>query len=55
MGVHGFKYNNVSFFAKKIGNINTSMFAAPKLALVPACCYYCDVTWSYHNVCFKFH
>ena len=33
MGVHDFKYNNVSFFAKKIGNINTSMSAAPKLAL----------------------
>ena len=26
------------------------MFAAPKLALVPASRYYCDVTWSYHNV-----
>ena len=50
MGVHDFKYNNVPFFAKKSGNINTSMFAAPKLALVPASRYYCDVTWSYHNV-----
>ena len=55
IGVLDFKYNNVQFFAKKIGNINTSMFAAPKLALVPACRYYCDVTWSYHNVCAKFH
>ena len=43
------------FFAKKIGNINTSMFAAPKLGIVPASRYYCDVTWSYHNVCSKFH
>ena len=55
MGVLDFIYNNVPFFAKKIGNINTSMFAAPKLALVPASRYYCDVTWSYHNVCSKFH
>ena len=39
----------------KTGNINTSMFAAPKLALVPASRYYCDVTWSYDNVCAKFH
>ena len=45
MGVHDFKYNNVPFFARKTGNINTSMFAAKKkLALVPARCYYCDVT-----------
>ena len=29
------------------------MFAAPKLALVQANRYYCDVTWSYHNVCAK--
>ena len=43
------------FWLKKIGNINTSMFASPKLALVPAGRYNCDVTWSYHNVCAKFH
>ena len=55
MGTHDFKYNNMPFFAKKIGNINTSIFAAPKLALVPASHYYCDVTWSYHNACAKFH
>ena len=36
MGTHDFKYNNVPFFDKKIGNTNTLMFAAPKLALVPA-------------------
>ena len=42
-------------FARKTGNINTSMFAAPKLALVPASRYYCDITWSYHNVSAKFH
>ena len=54
-GSHDFKYNKVPIFARKTGNINTSMFAAPKLALVPASRYYCDVTWSYHNVCAKFH
>ena len=55
MGTHGFKYNKLPLFAKKPGNINTSMSAAPKLALVPASRYYCDVTWSYHNVFAKFH
>ena len=55
MGTHDFKYNKVPLFARKTGNINTSMFAAPKLALVPASRYYCDVTWSYHNACAKFH
>ena len=44
MGTHDFKYNNVLLFARKLGNINTSMSAAPKLALVPASRYYCDVT-----------
>ena len=55
MGTHGFKYNKLPLFARKPGNINTSMSAAPKLALVPASRYDCDVTWSYHNVCAKFH
>ena len=59
LGTHDFKYNKVPLFARKTGNINTSMsasmFAAPKLALVPASRYYCDVAWSYHNVCAKFH
>ena len=44
MGTHDFKYNKVPIFARKTGNINTSMFTAPKLALVPAIRYYCDVT-----------
>ena len=35
MGTHDFKYNKVPIFARKTGNINTSMFAAPKVALVP--------------------
>ena len=55
MGAHDCKYNKVPFFARKTGNINTLMFAAPKLALVPACRHYCDVTWSYHNACVKFY
>ena len=53
-GTHDFKYNNVPLFARKPGNINTSMSVVPKLALVPASRYYCDVTWSYHNACAKF-
>ena len=55
MGAHEFKSQGGSDFARKPGNINTLMFAGPKLALVPASRYYCDVTWSYHNVCAKFH
>ena len=55
MGTHDLKYNKVPLFGRKTGNINTSMLAAPKLALVPASHYYCDVTLSYHNVCAKFH
>ena len=55
MGTNDFKYNNVPLFVRKLGNINTSMSAAPKLALVPASRYYCHVTWSYHNVCAKFN
>ena len=55
MGTHDIKYNNVPVFARKQRDINISMSAAPKLALVPASRYYRDVTWSYHNVCAKFH
>ena len=55
MGTHDFKYNNVPIFARKTGNIDTSMFAVPKLAFVSSRHYYCDVTWSYHNVCAKLH
>ena len=54
MGNQDLKYNMVYLFGRKPGNINTSMSAAPKLALVPASRYYRDVTWSYHNVCAKF-
>ena len=55
MGAHDFKLNKVPLFALKSVNINVSLSAAPKLALVPASRYYCDVNWSYHNVCAKFH
>ena len=55
MGSHDFKYNNVPLFTLKPGDINILMSAAPKLALVPSSRYYRDVTWSYHNVCAKFH
>ena len=55
MGTHDFKYNKVPLFARKPGNIKISIIAVQKQALVPASRYYCDVTWSYHNVCDKFH
>ena len=55
MGTHDFRYNKVPLFARKTGNINTSMIAAPKLALVPASRYNCDITLSYHNACAKFY
>ena len=54
MGAHDFENNKLPFFGPKSGKINTSMSAAPKLALVPASRYYYDVTWSYDNVCAKF-
>ena len=55
MGAHDFKYNKVPLFGRKTGNINTLWSAAVELALVPASRYYCEVTWSYHNVYAKFH
>ena len=55
METHDFKYNKVPLFARKTWNINTSMFAAPKLALVSASHYYCDVNWSFHNALVKFY
>ena len=44
-----------AFFARKSVNTNVSLSAASKLALVPASRYYCDVNWSYLNVCATFH
>ena len=55
MGTHDLKYNMLRIFARKTGNINTSMSAAMIVALVPASRYYCDVIWPYHNVCAKFY
>ena len=55
MGAHGFKLNKVPLFALKSVNINVSLSAAPKLALVPASCYICDVRQSNLKVCAKFH
>ena len=45
MGAHDFKLNKVPFFAEKSVKINVSLSAAPKLALVQASRYYCDVNW----------
>ena len=55
MGAHDFKLNKVPFSALKSVNINVSRYAAPKLALVPASRYNCDVKESNLNVCAKFH
>ena len=54
-GAHDFKHNKVPFSALKSVNIYVSRYAAPKLALVPAIRYNCDVKESYLNVCVKFH
>ena len=43
MGAHDFKHNKVPLFAQKPVNINVSRSASPKLALVPASRYNCDV------------
>ena len=55
MEAHDFKLYNVPFLARKPVNFNVSRFAAPKLALVPASCYICDVKQSNLKVCAKFH
>ena len=54
-GVNDFKLYNVPLFAQKPVNFNVSRSAAPKLALMPASCYNCDVKQSNFNVCAKFH
>ena len=43
MGPHDFKLNKVPFLARKPVNINVSRSAAPKLVLVPANRYDCDI------------
>ena len=55
MEAHDFKLINVPLFSRKSVNINVSLSAAPKRALVPTSRYYCNVNWSNHNVCAKFH
>ena len=55
MGAYDFKHYNVPLFARKLVNFNVSRSAAPKLALVPASCYNCDINQSNLNVCAKFH
>ena len=55
MKAHDFKLNRVPLFALKAVNINVSLSAALKLALVTSSRYYCNINWSYHNVCAKFH
>ena len=55
MGAHDFKLNKVPLFALKSVNINVFLSAAPKLALLPASRYYCDVKLSNLKVCAKFH
>ena len=55
MGAHDFKLIKGPLFSRKSVNINVSLSAAPKQALMPASRYYCDVNWSYHNVSAKFH
>ena len=55
MGAHDFKHNKMPLFARKPVNINVSRSAAPKLALVPANRYNCEIKKSYVNVCAKFY
>ena len=55
MGTHDFKLIKVPLFSRKSVNVNVSLSAALKLALVPASRYNFDVIWSNHNVCAKFY
>ena len=55
MGAHDFKLYNVPCFARKRVNFNVSRSAAPKLALVPASCYMCDVKQPNLKVYAKFY
>ena len=55
MGAHDFKFYNMPIFARKPVNFHVLRSAAPKLALVPASCYMCDVKQSNLRVCAKFH
>ena len=55
MAAYDFKLNKVPFPALKSVNINVSRFATPKLTLVPAKRYDCDIELSYVTVGTKFH
>ena len=55
MGAHYFNLYNVPLFARKPVNFIFSRSAVPKLALVPASCYNCDIKQSNLNVSAKFH
>ena len=43
MGAHDFNLNKVPFLPLKSVNINVSLSAVPKLALVPYSRYYCYI------------
>ena len=55
MGAHDFKLIKVPLFSQTSVDINVSLSAAPKLALVLASRYYWNVKKSDLNVCAKFH
>ena len=55
MGAHDFKLYNVPFLDRTPVNFNVSRSAVPKLALVPASCYMCDIKQSNLKGCAKFH
>ena len=55
MRTHDFKLYKVPLFARKPVNINVSRSVSPKLAIVPASRYNCDVNKSNFNVCAEFH
>ena len=54
-GAHHYKPYNVPLFARKPVNFNVSRSAVPKLALVPASCYNCNIKQPNLNVCAKFY
>ena len=45
MGSMTLKLKRCLFFARKPVNINVLRPAVPKIALVPASCYYCDINY----------
>ena len=55
MGGHDLKLNKVPLFVRKSVNTIVSLSAVPKQALVQVSGYYCDVNWSYLNLCANFH